>query len=291
MPRHPSRYKNRPRDASHSSLPSAANDPLDKRLEYAQQRVSQSEEFGKLLPQIDLMATKAPEIMPLDALLSTRMPDPQWVIPELLPVGITLLTGRPRVGKSWLAFKMALAIASNISVLGYMPISQGCVLYLGLEETRYHARDRATKLLQGQTAPAGLEMADSWHPLAAGGLADIEDWLDAHETARLVVIDSLISVYAKRRSHHRFADREKENTIMIPLKVIADMHNVAILVIQHLHRTNNADFLDDASFGGNGSGYIDVTSCTLLLKQEQDTQEATLHITGQHIAEKVVTVI
>ncbi|MEO8971202.1 MAG: AAA family ATPase [Ktedonobacteraceae bacterium] len=284
MPRYPSRHKNRPSDAYLSSLPSAASDPFDKRLEYVQQRASQ-------LPQTDLTTTKAPEITPLDALLSTQMPDPEWVIPELLPVGITLLTGRPGVGKSWLAFKLALAIASNMSVLEHIPVSQGCVLYLGLEDTRYRALDRATQLLQGQAAPNALKMANSWHPLAAGGLADIEDWLDAHETAKLVVIDSLISVYAKRRSYHRFADREKENTIMIPLKVIADMHNVAILVIQHLRRTNNADFLDDADFAGSGSGYLDVTSCTLLLKQEQDTQVKTLHITGNHIAEKVVPVI
>ncbi len=284
MPRYLSRRKARPNDASPFSPPSSASDPFDKGLAYAQQRASQS-------PQSDLTTLPAPEIIPLDALLSTRMPDPQWVIPELLPVGITLLTGKPGVGKSWLAFKMALAIANNTPVLGYTPVSQGCVLYLGLEETRYRALDRATKLLQGQAAPNGLEMADSWHPLAAGGLADIEDWLDAHESARLVVIDSLISVYTKQRSHHRFANKERESTIMIPLKVIADMHNVAILVIQHLHRTNNADFLDDAGFGGNSSSYIDVTSCTLSLKHEQDTQETTLLITGQHIAERVVTVI
>ncbi len=284
MPRHPSRRKARPNDVYPLSLPSSASDPLNKRLEYAQQRASQS-------PQPDLTTLAAPQITPLDALLSMRRPNPEWVIPELLPVGITLLTGRQGVGKSWLAFKMALAIASNTPMLGYMPVSQGRVLYLGLEENRARTLDRAAKLLQGQVAPNALELADSWYPLAAGGLADIEDWLDAHEAARLVVIDSLISVHTRQRSHHRFASREKESAIMIPLKVIAEMHHIAILIIHHSQRAETIDFSDEASFSSTIPGYIDVTDCTMLLKHEQETQKTTLHITGQQVAEKVVIVI
>ncbi|MHB8599140.1 MAG: AAA family ATPase [Ktedonobacteraceae bacterium] len=285
MPRYPSRRKARPNDASPFSPPSSASDPFDKGLAYAQQRVSQS-------PQPDLTTLAAPEITPLDALLSMQRPNPEWVIPELLPVGITLLTGRQGVGKSWLAFKMALAIANNTPMLGLMPVSQGRVLYLGLEENRSRTLDRATKLLQGQVAPNTLELADSWHPLAAGGLADIEDWLDAHESARLVVIDSLISVYTKQRSHHRFANnasKERESAIMIPLKVIAEMHHIAILVIHHQRRTETSDFSDDTGLAVTVPGYIDVTGCTMLLKHEQETQKTTLHITGQQVVEKVVT--
>jgi RecA-family ATPase len=284
MSRHPSRRKARPNDVYPFSLPSSASDPLNKSLEYAQQRAGQS-------PQPDLTTLAAPEIMPLDALLSMQRPNPEWIIPELLPVGITLLTGRQGVGKSWLAFKLALAIANNTPMLGYMPVSQGRVLYLGLEENRARTLDRAAKLLQGQAAPNVLELADSWHPLAAGGLADIEDWLDAHESARLVVIDSLISVHTKQRSHHRFANREKESAIMIPLKVIAEMHHIAILIIHHLRRTESIDFADEASFSSTIPGYIDVTDCTMLLKHEQETQKTTLYITGYHIAEKVLAMI
>ena len=290
MRRNPSRHKAKPNNPYPLSPPSSANSPLDMSLEYAQQRANQSEEFGKLLPHVDLTATTAPEITPLDALLSTRMPDPQWIVPELLPVGITLLTGKQGVGKSWLAFKLALAIATNIPVLGYRPVAQGCVLYLGLEENRYRTLDRAAKILQGQPAPNALNVADNWHPLAAGGLADIEDWLDAHETARLVVIDSLISVYTKNRSHHRSGSKARENTIMIPLKVIANMHQIAILIIQHLEQANTFDFAHDGSFVNKAASYMDIADGMLLLTQERDTQETRLHITGQQRAEKVMTV-
>jgi AAA domain len=274
MRRHPSRHATRP-DNSYSyplSPSSHTNSVLDSRLEFAQQRVASQ------LRQLNLAATTAPEITPLDALLSMQMPCPQWVIPEVLPVGITLLTGRAGVGKSWLAFKLALAIANNTPVLGQPPVSHGRVLYLGLEENRHHTFDRATKLLQGQPAPHTLEWADSWHPLCAGGLADIEDWLDTHKTARLVVIDPLNSVYPQHRSNHRFASKERENTIMIPLKVIAAMHDIAILVIHHLRQPN-----DDTGTIGTIPGYADFTDCTMLLKRVPGTQKATLHITGQHL--------
>ena len=283
MPRHPSRHRNRPGDTYPFSLSSSANNLFDKRLEYAQQRASQP-------PQVDFTATTAPEITSLDALLSMRMPDPQWVIPELLPVGLTLLTGRLGVGKSWLALRLALAIATHTPVLAHMPVSPGCVLYLGLEETRYRTRERAAKLLQGQPAPNTLNIADSWHPLAAGGLADIEDWLDGHETARLVVVDPLISVYAKQRSHQRYASKERESPIMFPLKVIADMHQVAILVIQHLEPANTTDFAHDAGFASKATGSMDIADCTLLLKYDQETRETMLHVAGQQITEKTLSV-
>lgn len=285
MRRHPSRHATRPNNSySYPLSPSShTNSVLDSRLEFAQQRVASQ------LCQSNLVATTAPEITPLDALLSMHMPGPQWVIPEVLPVGITLLTGRTGVGKSWLAFKLALAIANNTPVLGQLPVSQGRVLYLGLEENLHHTFDRATKLLQGQPAPHTLEWADSWHPLCAGGLADIEDWLDTHETAHLVVIDPLNSVYPQHRSNLRFASKERENTIMIPLKVIAAMHHIAILVIHHLRQPNSTHFSDDTGTIGTMPGYADFADCTMLLKRVPGTQKTTLNITGQHLAENVLT--
>ena len=290
MRRYPSRHAARPDNSfSYPLSPSShANSVLDSRLEFAQQSRGAMNCAPSQLCQSNLVATTAPEITPLDALLSMHMPSPQWVIPEVLPVGITLLTGRMGVGKSWLAFKLALAIANNTPVLGQLPVSQGRVLYLGLEENRHHTFDRATKLLQGQPAPHTLEWADSWHPLCAGGLADIEDWLDTHETARLVVIDPLNNVYPQHRSNHRFASKERENTIMIPLKVIAAMHHIAILVIHHLRQPNSTHFSDDTGTIGTMPGYADFADCTMLLKRVPGTQKTTLHITGQHLAENVL---
>ena len=78
---------------------------------------------------------------------------------------------------------------------------------------------------------------------------------------------------------------------MIPLKVIAETHHIAILVIHHQRRIETNDFSDDTGLSVTVPGYIDVTGCTMLLKHEQETQKTTLHITGQQVVEQVLTVI
>jgi hypothetical protein len=36
-------------------------------------------------------------------LLDQTLVDPQWAIPQFLPAGLTLLAGKPKMRKSWLA--------------------------------------------------------------------------------------------------------------------------------------------------------------------------------------------
>jgi hypothetical protein len=40
-------------------------------------------------------------------LLGTKFPEPRWIVPDILPEGLTPLAGRPKVGKSWLALQIA----------------------------------------------------------------------------------------------------------------------------------------------------------------------------------------
>lgn len=274
MPWHTSRSANQ-RKKAHSSL-------LNDRLEYARQRAEH--------PQPpDLTTTAPPEILPLDTLLATPLPAPTWVIPDLLPVGITFLIGKPHVGKSWLAMRLALAIANATPALERWPVARGHTLYLGLEDNRENARTRASDLLAGQDAPHALEWADKWLPLNAGGLADIEDWLDAHPEARMVVIDSFTSVHSqdeRRYSTYSVLSRQ-DATILIPLNVIAAMHQVAILIILHLYKTAPTDAFDDVN---DLRSNPDIANCMLLYQQERNGRETILRITGHSITEKEMVV-
>ena len=71
---------------------------------------------------------------------------------------------------------------------------------------------------------------------------------------------------------------------MIPLKVIADTHHVAILVILHLYKTTPTDcsgeLRDIMRFTP------EIASCMLLLQQEQHESETILRLMGQNVAEK-----
>src|SRR5438034_522729 len=57
-----------------------------------------------------------------------------YVIPRLFPEGLTILAGRPKVGKSWMALDIALGVAGGRYILGDIKLEEGDVLYAALED-------------------------------------------------------------------------------------------------------------------------------------------------------------
>ena len=63
-------------------------------------------------------------------LMKEDLPPVRWAVPGILPEGLSLLAGKPKLGKSWLALGLAVAKASGGVALGKIPVEQGEVLYL-----------------------------------------------------------------------------------------------------------------------------------------------------------------
>ena len=127
---------------------------------------------ARSVPSIPTFSSRAtPSIFSLRDLLSWELPPVRWAVPEILPEGLTLLAGKPKLGKSWLALSLALSIAAGGVALGKQPVAQGDVLYLALEENARRLQARARQLLASMTeVPAGMEFALDWPRLAEGGL-------------------------------------------------------------------------------------------------------------------------
>lgn len=58
-----------------------------------------------------------------------------WAVDDFLPVGLSVLTGGAKVGKSYLALNIALGVATGGRILGHFDAVKGGVLYLALEDT------------------------------------------------------------------------------------------------------------------------------------------------------------
>jgi len=70
-----------------------------------------------------------------------------YVVPMLIPEGVTILAGRPKVGKSWAALDIAIAKASGSIVLGNIKLEPGDVLYAALEDNERRLRSRIGRIL------------------------------------------------------------------------------------------------------------------------------------------------
>ncbi len=224
-----------------------------------------------------------PSPISLQALLAKHLPPIRWAVPDILPEGLTLLAGKPKQGKSWLALSVALAIAAGGVALGKQPVTRGEVLYLALEDNERRLQARAKQLLACMTGvPTGMEVALSWPRLDQGGLTSLEDYLQAHPGVRLVVVDTWAKVSPQPASSLR-SQYESDYAALSPLKDLADTYRLSILAIHHLRKLPANDILDEITGSIGVTGAVDGV---LILKRERGEGEATLFVTGRDIEQE-----
>ena len=61
---------------------------------------------------------KLPKTISAEELLSTPLPPVKWIIPDLLPAGLTLFAGPSKAGKSWLTLWLCLQVAQGKPMWG-----------------------------------------------------------------------------------------------------------------------------------------------------------------------------
>ena len=221
-----------------------------------------------------------PAIFSLEDLLSWELPPVRWAVSEILPEGLTLLAGKPKLGKSWLALSLGLSIAAGDIALGAQPVSQGDVLYLALEDNARRLQGRARQLLAAMsTVPNGMDFALDWPRLFEGGLTCLEEYLKAHPQTRLVVIDTWAKL-APPSGERRCSQYEGDYEALTPLKRLADTYHVSILAIHHLRKTASTDVLDEIIGSTGVTGAVDGA---LVLKRERAQTDATLFVTGRDV--------
>jgi hypothetical protein len=218
----------------------------------------------------------------LEQLLAKEMSPVLWAVPNLLPEGLTILAGKPKMKKSWLALAFGIAIVSAGQVLGQMPATAGVVLYLCLEDGERRLRNRALKLLNDAGVPSErFGLATKWPRFNAGGLARLETWLQQQPQTRLIIIDTLAKVRPQQTG--RSNPYEDDYTAVEDLKQLADRYHVSILLVHHMNKRGEADDPLDLISGTTGlPGGVDGV---LLLQKDRTRADAVLHVIGRDLEE------
>jgi hypothetical protein len=227
------------------------------------------------------VALPEPEGISAADLLVAELPEPRWAVAGLLPEGASILAGKPKGGKSWLALNLALAVASGGTALGGVPVDSGDVLYLALEDTQRRLKKRLQRLLRPTgAAPARLTLHTHWRRMEEGGLLDLVKWLADHPEARLVVIDTLAKVRSDTR---RDTVYQQDYEVISCVKAIADKHGVTILLIHHVRKMDADDPFDTVS---GTLGLTGAADGILVLRRQRGTAEAVLHLAGRDVDEQ-----
>jgi hypothetical protein len=168
--------------------------------------------------------------------------DPVMVVPGLFVEGLTLLAGKPKVGKSWLMLHTGLMVAQAGLALGTLACAAGEVLYCALEDTPRRLQRRTAKLDVGW--PARMSVLTTMPRLAAGGLQVIKNWIASVADPRLVMIDTLELVRDRKANENGYA---ADYSAVLELRELANRHHLAIVLVHHLRKAEAEDPFDTVS--------------------------------------------
>ena len=203
----------------------------------------------------------------ISELLNTDFPDPTGPIPGIIPIGLTILGGRPKRGKSWLMLQCAYSLSIGGKFLNY-DLVKSHVLYYALEDTPRRIKDRLAKYNPDPSAL--IDFDRELKPLHLGGLEQVER---ASENCALIVLDTLGRAMPGRdfvKDGALFAD------VMGRLQSVALAKNISIVNILHTRKPNGTehDPIDDIL--GSTQGLTAAPDCVLALYREQGKPGAQL---------------
>ncbi len=212
------------------------------------------------------------------ALMKKEFPEPRWAIPGILPEGLNMLAGKPKKGKSIMALNLGLSISLGGLALGQIPVEQGAVMYLALEDTERRLQGRLRQMLHTDLAPANLYLFTKWPRMDASGLELLEAKISKIPNIRLVIIDTLHKFRKPVKSNGNLYAEDYETVCQI--KEVADRLGVCILLIHHQRKSEAEDIFDTMSGSLGLTGGTDGN-----LVMESSKGNTILHITGRDVEE------
>ena len=76
-----------------------------------------------------------------EMLMNTFLPPIEFAVESLIPQGLHILSGSPKIGKSWLALMLCLKVAKGENLWNF-ETKQGTALYLCLEDSLARIQSR-----------------------------------------------------------------------------------------------------------------------------------------------------
>ena len=214
------------------------------------------------------------KIINADNLLYTTLSENEFIVDEILPVGLHIFCGAPKVGKSWLMLDLCIKVSKGEEIWN-LKTNKCDVLYLALEDTHQRLQKRLFKLTD--EIDSNFHIAIESNKITNGLAVQLENAIKQYTNIRLVVIDTLQKVRKQSNDVNYSADYGEIST----LKAFADKNKLAIILVHHLRKQDDSDVFNKISGTAGIMGSSDTTF--ILEKKSRDDSVATLFVTGRDV--------
>ena len=182
---------------------------------------------------------------------------PDFLISEMIPeVGISMLCGKPKTRKSFLALQMAIAVASGKSFFGY-PVKQTSVALLDLEGSKSRISTRTLNMTI--PIPRNVYVTNKVTERLADGklITKIQRLHQERPDIGLIIIDTYGKARGKPRSSGQNA-YDADIELFSPLTDMVMEEKLALLFVHHENKSRfNTDDFDSVSGSTGITGSCD----------------------------------
>jgi len=202
----------------------------------------------------------------------------KYAINDILPQGLFILAGAPKIGKSWLILDMCRSIASGNNLWGY-DTTKNDVLYIALEDSHGRLRDRLRKIeaTEPSTEQLSLHLAVSAKGIHDGLVEQVDEFMEYHPSTGFIAIDTLEHI---RKGETDRKDRGLYSTDykdMQVLREITSKHDgITLVLIHHTRKMYDADPLFTVTGSTGLTGAVD--GIWVLDKEKRAENKAVLSI-------------
>lgn len=208
-------------------------------------------------------------------LMEMQLPPIKYTVEEILPAGLTVFAGAPKVGKSLFVLKLCMAVAKGDNFWCY-PTRKGTVLYLALEDPMGRLQKRLHSLADEGTDK--LCITTRAPRLDEGLLDELKTFKLTHPDTALIVIDTfmLVRAPAKNNGQNMY---ERDYVEMHQFQQFALENDISVLLVHHGKKAEESDPYKQAS---GSMGMTAAADGYLLLKRlDRINREGTLYVSGR----------
>lgn len=198
-------------------------------------------------------ASQRPQLQPVKTvtgleILKKEFPPPVFLFEGLLHNGVTLLCGRPKVGKSWLALQLAIdAACGRPAMAKFQNFGHAGVLYAALEEPESRTNARLKKFIgpELEVYADNIRFLYQLEPLSRGGIAQLDQALTLVPT-RLLIVDTFMAAQRTERKANADIFAQDYNAVK-ELQNLAYKHEIALVMVHHTRKQSSDNPLDEVA--------------------------------------------
>lgn len=201
-------------------------------------------------------------------IMNTPMKKQRFIVDGMIYPGIHILSGDPKIGKSWMMMDMCLAVAKGEDFLG-RKTERGQVVYMALEDTFISLQSRMYELTDEPSE--NLSFALIANSIGNGLEDNLQECKKIFPDLKMVVIDTLQKI--RNNIDTKYGADYRELSV---LKSIADTLGIAIVLVYHNRKAHDSN-PNNLISGTNG-----IAGCADgLLVFTRNGENAKLHISGR----------